>query len=172
MDWHVRRIRASEGEQLKEIRLRALAESPWAFASTLDAEVTRSADLWEAAAETRAGGTEAATFVADRDGTWIGVVGGFRAPSQQAVVELVSMWVAPGHRGLGVGRQLVGAVLGWARDTGAGAVQLWVTRGNDAAIGLYGRAGFVLTEDHQPLPSDPCREELRMVSDLGRTAHA
>ena len=42
------------------------------------------------------------------------------------------------------------------------AVELWVTRGNDRAVRLYESAGFRATGDHQPLPSDPCRDELRM----------
>lgn len=42
------------------------------------------------------------------------------------------------------------------------AVELWVTRGNDAAVRLYETAGFRLTGGHQPLPSDPCKDELRM----------
>jgi hypothetical protein len=29
-------------------------------------------------------------------------------------------------------------------------------------LALYQRAGFALTGDYQPLPSDPCRDELRM----------
>jgi ribosomal protein S18 acetylase RimI-like enzyme len=41
-------------------------------------------------------------------------------------------------------------------------VELWVTRGNDAAVHLYEAAGFSLTGDHQPLSSDPCKDELRM----------
>lgn len=40
--------------------------------------------------------------------------------------------------------------------------ELWVTRSNDSALALYQRAGFALTGDYQPLPSDPCRDELRM----------
>jgi hypothetical protein len=46
------------------------------------------------------------------------------------------------------------------------AVELWVTRGNVGAENLYRVMGFVETGDYQPLPSDPCKEELRMCLDL------
>ena len=72
------------------------------------------------------------------------------------------MWVSPTHRRARTASELVDAVVRWAVETGAPTVELWVTRGNDAAVGLYEAAGFRLTGDHQPLPSDPCKDELRM----------
>jgi hypothetical protein len=42
------------------------------------------------------------------------------------------------------------------------AVELWVTRGNDAALHLYESQGFCRTGEHEALPSDPCKDELRM----------
>jgi len=56
---------------------------------------------------------------------------------------LFGMYVAPAARSLGVGRQLVDAVLAVARArAGLRVVQLTVTQGNDAAQGLYERCGF------------------------------
>jgi ATP-dependent DNA helicase PIF1 len=36
-------------------------------------------------------------------------------------------------------------------------------RGNERAVAFYESVGFALTTDHQPLPSDPCKDELRMT---------
>lgn len=58
--------------------------------------------------------------------------------------------------------ELVKAVVGWAHQTGMATVELWVTRGNDAAVRLYETVGFRLTGDHKPLRSDQCKDELRM----------
>jgi hypothetical protein len=41
------------------------------------------------------------------------------------------------------------------------SVDLWVTRGNDPAQGFYRAMGFRGTGDYLPLPSDPCKNELR-----------
>jgi ribosomal protein S18 acetylase RimI-like enzyme len=39
-------------------------------------------------------------------------------------------------------------------------------RGNDAAQQLYESMGFIVTGDHKPLPSDPCKDEVRMSRSL------
>jgi ribosomal protein S18 acetylase RimI-like enzyme len=79
------------------------------------------------------------------------------------MVELVSMWVAPGFRRRGVARSLIDRVVVWAQATGANAVGLGAADGNDAAIAAYERAGFALTGERHPLPSDRSRDELRMI---------
>lgn len=96
---------------------------------------------------------------------FVGLVTGVRT-GPGTVVELAGMWTAPGVRGTGVGRSLVDAVTDWAAGAGAGTVELWVTRGNAVAERLYESVGFRRTGDHQPLPSDPCKDEVRMRLDL------
>ena len=43
---------------------------------------------------------------------------------------------------------------------------LWVTRGNAPAQLLYESMGFRETGEYQPLPSDPCADEIRMILHL------
>jgi ribosomal protein S18 acetylase RimI-like enzyme len=81
------------------------------------------------------------------------------------------MWVAPAYRGTGVAAELVDAVLAWAESSGAATVALWVTRGNDRAMRLYKRLGFEVTGEVQPLPSDPCKDEIRMLHTQRSTTH-
>ncbi|MEU2433694.1 GNAT family N-acetyltransferase [Streptomyces sp. NPDC007861] len=50
--------------------------------------------------------------------------------------------VAPGHRGRGVGRALMGHAVAFARECGAGHVWLEVTNINAPAIHAYQRMGF------------------------------
>ena len=163
MTLEVRRIGAGEGPQLRDIRLRALRDAPAAFASTYDEEAARPAEAWSAAAAGRSTGAGDATFVAVLDGLWVGLVGGYRDTRWPGAVQLVSMWTAPEVRRAGVGRALVEAVVAWAEDTGADRVDLWVTAGNEPAYRLYESLGFRTTADVQPLPSDPCQNEVRMT---------
>ena len=57
-------------------------------------------------------------------------------------VHLLDLAVDPEARRRGVGRELVGAVLDYARDAHARLVLLEVRSSNDAAIALYRSSGF------------------------------
>ncbi|HWC37939.1 MAG TPA: GNAT family N-acetyltransferase [Acidimicrobiales bacterium] len=163
MEWLVRRIRPDEGDRLRDIRLRALRDAPSAFASTFEAESTRPPAAWAERATAWSTGDSTATFIAEADRRWVGLIGALRVPDEPGLVGLVSMWVAPESRRLGIAQRLIGEVVTWAGSIGACAVELWVARDNTGAIATYQRAGFVPTADHQPLPSNPCVDELRMV---------
>jgi GNAT superfamily N-acetyltransferase len=163
MEIEIRRIRPDEAETLKRTRLALLADSPAAFGSTIERELAFTDDIWAERAAGSSRGSTRSTFLALSGDDVVGIVGAGRAPGGTgATVELVSMWTAPATRRSGLGRGLVEAVVDWAASTGATAVELWVTRDNDPAQRLYESMGFVVTGDHQPLPSDPCKDELRM----------
>jgi GNAT superfamily N-acetyltransferase len=162
----VRRVRPDEGVALRDVRLAALADAPSAFGSTYARESLQTAEDWADRARAASAGWERATFFAVADGGIVGLVGGYRPEPTSSRVELVSMWTHPAARRAGVGRLLVGAVLDWARTCGGRTVDLWVTRGNVGADNLYRAMGFVDVGDRQPLPSDPCKDEVRMRLDL------
>ncbi len=166
MGIEIRRIRTSEGERLRDVRLRALQDAPGAFSSTFEEYRHRPTAEWADLARARSSGHRQATFVAETAGPrprFVGLVGGSGADHGPGSVELTSMWVDPSIRGAGIGARLVGAVVDWARAGGARQVELWVVEENDPAIALYRRCGFVTTPDRQPFPNRPDRDELRMA---------
>lgn len=156
----VRRVRADEVEAYKRVRLAALADSPSAFGSTYEREVVLTDDEWAARVAGSCTGDARATFLALDGDEVVGLVGGYRDFGD--VTELISMWTDPRARRSGAGRALVNAVLDHARATGASAVELWVTTGNDPAQRLYESMGFEITGDVKPHPNDPCANETRM----------
>ncbi len=162
----MRRIRPDDGAALRDVRLAALADAPRAFASTYARESLLTTEDWAERARAGSAGSERATFFAVGDDGIVGLVGGYRPEPASSRIQLVSMWTLRAARRTGVGRLLVDAVLDWAKTSGAQAVELWVTRGNVGAESLYRAAGFVDAGDYQPLPSDPCKEEVRMRVDL------
>src|SRR5512132_4390685 len=99
----IRRVRAGEGAQLREIRLRALAEAPYAFSSSLaDAEKVP-IEAWEERARRHSAGERDVMFVAVEGKHWYGMAGGMFQDEQPGAIEVFSMWVDPRKRRSGVG---------------------------------------------------------------------
>ncbi|MET0477175.1 MAG: GNAT family N-acetyltransferase, partial [Actinomycetota bacterium] len=72
-----RQAQGADWAALRELRLRALADAPDAFASTLEAEVAVPAEVWRQRAE---GGPAAANFIARQGGLDIGLAAVFAEP--------------------------------------------------------------------------------------------
>jgi ribosomal protein S18 acetylase RimI-like enzyme len=138
------------------LRQRSLTEDPQAFAASVErwtGDQDREKNWRSRLAE------PGAYFVAEHGAAPVGLVamqpdnpstGSGQAQGQQ----LISMWVAPSARGRGVGRALVGRVI-----SAAAGRPLWlrVLDGNQTAIRLYQRCGFVLDD------SDPDAEGCRAM---------
>lgn len=76
---------------------------------------------------------------------------------EQHEAEIISMWVAPEARGLGIARTLLIAAIGYAHDAGARTVALDVRPDNEPAIRCYAKAGFV-DVGWAPAPNDAVHE--------------
>jgi GNAT superfamily N-acetyltransferase len=155
----VRAVAAEEWQALRDIRLAALRDAPYAFGSTHAEASAFTEQDWR----TRAAG--GATFLAYLPEVCsaepAGLAGGYLAVPGTA--ELVSMWVNPRARGRGIGEALIAKVAEWAeREAGATTLHLWVTEINKHAYQLYERCGFTPTGERQPLPSDPSLDEVAM----------
>jgi ribosomal protein S18 acetylase RimI-like enzyme len=151
-----RQAQAADWQALRQLRLRALADAPDAFASTLEEEVAFPEEVWRQRAE---GGPASANFIAREGGVDVGLAAVFAEPDVPGRMHLVSMWVAPRYRRRGVARALVDQAVRWAAERRAREVGLWVADQNTAARRLYERLGFRPTGERQPLPSNPARTE-------------
>ena len=145
----------------KDVRLRALQEAPYAFGSTYAREVQFDDAEWARRVE-RWSGVLGAGFVAIDGATACGIAGSLLDEDNPTRAQLVSMWTAPTHRQLGIGRLLVDAVLDWARTCSVHTLLLMVTSNNAAAINFYQRLGFTLTGRTEPYPNDPSVFEYEM----------
>ena len=163
----VRRIRPSEADELRRVRLAMLADAPDAFHSRLEDEAAEPAGFWADRVRAAAAGEEVATFVAVCDGRHLGSATGLR-PDPDAPALLVAMWVEPAARGGGLGRALVEAVCGWAKRCGSASVELDVREHNRPALDLYRRAGFTVVAGPHPAQAAPHLNELRMARRLDR----
>jgi ribosomal protein S18 acetylase RimI-like enzyme len=166
----IRRLGSADADVFREIRLRALGDAPYAFASTLAGEGSNGPEFWQARVDESAAARKGAIFAAiDGRGEAVAMAGGFfpQLGDQEAV--LWGMWVAPEARRSGLGRELVEAVVGWASSHGARRLSLCVseTERSKAAAALYAALGFSSTGAREPLDSDPAITTLTMVKELG-----
>jgi GNAT superfamily N-acetyltransferase len=144
----VRPIGAEEWRAWRELRLRALAESPDAFRSTLGEVSSRPDDHWMEEVRRTAGHPDGELWIAELDGV----------PAGQAFsrmdgnsVHIGAMWVAPEARGRGIGRALLEATEDWGRKRGSTRALLSVTAGNSPAEQLYRASGYERTGGVEPL---------------------
>ena len=149
----------------KDLRLRALRDSPSAFSATYAEESELTDAEWNARAAQRSG--DAVTTYLAMDGKIpCGIAAGFLDKENQTRAHLVSMWVPPNYRRLGVGRQLVEAIIEWARARGARSLELIVTSNNDAAKEFYQRLGFAMTGKTAPYRNDAALNDLEMIRSI------
>ena len=161
----VRAASPDEWRSVRDLRLRALEDSPSAFGSTLERERAYAKREW---LQWISGWERAVNrlLVAIDERTWIGMAVGSRADDDERV-HLYAMWVDPGSRRTGVGRRLVEAVLEWAEAEGATEIELGATAINRDAVVFYERLGFADSGERHALRDGSPLEVVVMRRGLG-----
>ncbi len=147
----------------RAIRLRALADAPDAFVTTLAQARMWTDEQWQ-------------SLAAREPGTWVAFVGGepsgmvalqrcapVSGGGNGSAAELLAFWVAPEQRGRGVGRKLVEAVAAWALASGFGELHAYVYPSNIAAARFYERLNFRTFDNPFQDPADPHTGSLLLV---------
>jgi GNAT superfamily N-acetyltransferase len=165
----IRRLRPDEWPLYREIRLRSLADSPDAFGGTLANEQARPDATWQERLDRGARSPVDLPLLAEAEGQAVGLAWGKIEPASPELANLYQMWVAPAHRGLGIGAGLLGEVIAWARQAGARELQLGVTCGDTPAVRLYRKAGFEPYGAPEPLRpgSDLLAQYMRLALRAG-----
>lgn len=162
----IRAVLPPEWQQLRALRLQALAGAPAAFGGSLAESLAFPDTLWQQRATPAAGQI---TFIASEDEHWCGMVVGRlleHAKGAPLTAELMSLWVAPTQRHSGVAQGLVAAVIAWARAQGARRLLLDVAQDNTAARALYDAGGFLPTGAQHTNPARPEHRTLTLTLDL------
>ncbi len=155
-------VDAASWSEIRDVRLRSLADAPEAFTSTLAREATYDESKWRSLA------TSGRWFVASDDGELVGVAVGVDGRSGDPTRrELVGMWVAASHRRSGVARDLVERVKQWAASQGAATLSLGVREDNEQAMAAYGRMGWHVTGETVPEMGQPTKVIIVMSCALG-----
>jgi RimJ/RimL family protein N-acetyltransferase len=166
---HVRRVRADDWQQLRALRLEALADTPSAFLELHSDAARCDEGSWRRRAEGSAAGEDCAMFIAaEASGEWIGMLGLYRDAPGEA--QVVSVYVAPRARGQGVLDELLEQAEQWARGGGLHRLRLLVHEDNARARAAYGRLGFAPTGHSFPDPLDKTRRESELDKRLPVTS--
>ena len=162
MGIELRRATADDWEAWRPVRLRALADAPHAFGSTLQDWANAPEHRWRTRLSIP-GALDllAVDTAAEVPGTVVGMASGIPPTGPDGPAELISMWVDPAARGRGVARALIEAIAVWAATSGATELELSVLPDNAVARRAYERVGFsARDEPGDPLPDG--RTEVRM----------
>jgi GNAT superfamily N-acetyltransferase len=143
MNYEIRKLTEADAVAYRQVRLAALRRHPEAFSSAYEDETNFSmAQVVE-----RLTAPAVTVFGAFAEsGDLVGLVGLrlSRGAKVRHKAGLFSMFVDAAHRGSGVSRRLVEAVIAGARDAGAVVLQLFVTAGNAPAQRMYRDMGFAV----------------------------
>ena len=132
-------ITDNEWEDLKEIRLSSLKDSPEAFGLKYEEAVNYTSKDWKNIASDH---ENLKFFIAYENDLAVGLIGGVFSNSE---CELVSMWVSPNFRGLDIGGKLIRILKEYALKHGYSSIVLKVSQENKSAYYLYKKCGFTIT---------------------------
>ena len=150
-----RALTVDDWSEWRSLRLKALADAPAAFGSGLSEWIDATDERWRSRLR-----DVPLNVIATLDNEPVGQVSAMNGSSAESV-ELISMWVAPNARGMGVGDALIDAVISWSAGQGASGVQLSVRTSNLPARHLYERNHFRLVDG-----IEDGEGEIRMVRKL------
>ena len=162
----IRTIKPDEWPLWRDIRLRALADSPGAFRPTLEEERGHADEWWAESIGTAAKHPRGGLWVAENDGEGVGMLFGGLSTDLD-VLDVGAMWVASRFRQTGIGSGLLQAAMEWGRDSGAVRAELWVAEENSIALSFYRSVGFRPTADTQRLREGSYLIVRKLVTDLG-----
>lgn len=140
-----------------------------AYVESLEAARRQTDTQWQERAAAMAGDSSV-TLVADAGTEGSRISGLMRVvvkepqdPQKPLQAMLISVYVAPEHRGLGLADELLHEACETARtDLAAGILELGVHEDNSRALAFYRRHGFSTTGASRPYPQDTSKLELVM----------
>ena len=138
---HIRKLTIKDGEALWALRLRALKDNPEAFATTYEETLRRGKEQFIQRIHPK----EDAFYLGAFESDLIGMVYFRRDEGRKNLHKghVLSMYVKPESRGLGVGKALLQEVITQANClSGLEQLHLMVVTTNDAARALYRSMGF------------------------------
>lgn len=149
-EFAVRRVRISDVDQVRSIRLESLGDpvAGIAFRGSRERALAQPVEFWQERTAAVAFSESAAQFVAEAGRDWYGTVTVLIAEADASAplrASLVAVYVRPSQRGRGILEAMVDAAAEWASVAGATELALEVHEHNVRAAWAYGRLRFAPT---------------------------
>jgi GNAT superfamily N-acetyltransferase len=140
----VRVLDGSDWPLFRDVRLRALEESPASFSAQLADEADQDEQFWRDRMD------RSHQLLAERDGRPEGIASLGPYAAEPSSGEIFGLHVVPGARGTGVSWRLVEAAAALASREGHRQLYYWVGVDNGRAIGFAKNFGFRSTGSRRP----------------------
>ncbi len=168
---HVRVLEEDDWATYRDVRLRALRESPEAFVASAAEEEEFDDQVWQDRMER----SRRILAVDGEDVVGVVSLGAEHRTSVAGAGELFGLWVDPPRRGSGVARRLMEKAAKVGREDGLKQLVYWVGTDNGRAVAFASSFGFRPTDDRRPMrirgveDDDAESEEMLMVYPLTDT---
>lgn len=139
---NVRPIATFEWKEYRDVRLRALKDSPGAFGSAWEIEALRNDEAWAKITQENASGQNGRGLFALEGNLICGLAWCLISDKSTHVAHIYGMWADPAVRGQGVGRALLTESIAWAKSKGTKHIRLGVTVAESPAMQMYRSQGF------------------------------
>lgn len=140
----IRLAQETDAPNYRVLRLEALKNHPEAFSSDYESNLSKPMSYWEERLRAQRTDTTVRMYIAESEGSLIGMCGIVRenSPKVKHSALIISVYVQPEWRGLRIGDGLITACVDWARTEQIRVVKLAVVTTNAPAIRCYARCGF------------------------------
>lgn len=177
-DFTLHRPSEDDWAAIRDLRLRAVTDTPIAFLETREQALAVDEEGWRSRARRNVAEDSTQVVAIAPDGRWIGSMICFVSQGSPGYIadprpgppraNLVGVFVDPKWRGdAGVTDSLLGEIARWAADEkGLTQLYLHVNERNPRAIRSYEKRGFAATGVIDGLPGDPDDREVEMVATL------
>jgi GNAT superfamily N-acetyltransferase len=163
---HLRKLASDEVDLHRDLRLRALRDTPDSFGETFGDAVARPISYWEELTRSVTEPGRQVMFLACQGEDVLGSAYGLLDRERSDAGRVGGIWVEPAWRRRGVGRALLQEVFGWARERRLKQLGLWAPIHSPAAIALYSHAGFRDTGERLRLPANSSLWIVAMEAEL------
>lgn len=162
----IRAFQAGDGLLMKEVRLRSLKDTPYAFGgiSTLEDESALPDSHWHQLAAEVGGQVEewrgrCISYVVLQGDEACGTASCYLCSKVAGRAYFSAAWVDSRYRRQGLGRELGELATAWATAHGASHLKLWVDDTNPEAAKFYVALGFKPTGENRPLGPESLERE-------------